>query len=56
MEQKIRITLDFELATGKVNLSEIVHRLEQLKDPLMLEVLKAILTGYDDPIVARLSL
>lgn len=55
MEQQIHITLDFELATGKVNLNEIVYRLEQLKNPLMLEILKTILTGYDDLIAARLS-
>ena len=40
MKQQIHITLDFELATGKVTLNEIVHRLEQLKNPLLLEVLK----------------
>jgi hypothetical protein len=55
MEQQIHITLDFQLATGKVNLNEIVYRLEQLKNPLMLEILKTILTGYDDLIAARLS-
>jgi hypothetical protein len=36
MEQQIHITLHFELATGKVNLNEIVYRLEQIKNPLML--------------------
>ena len=55
MNQQIHITLDFELATGKVTLNEIVYRLEQLKNPLMLEVLKAILTSYDDLIAQRLS-
>ena len=54
MEQQIHITLDFELATGKVNLNEIVYRLDQLKNPLMLEILKTILTSYDDLIAQRL--
>ena len=43
MEQQIHITLWFNLATGKVNLNEIVYRLEELKNPLMLLVLKKIL-------------
>ena len=55
MEQQIHITLDFELATGKVNLNEIVYRLDQLKNPLMLEILKTILKSYDDLIAQRLS-
>jgi hypothetical protein len=55
MEQQIHITLDFELATGKVTLNEIVYRLEQLKNPLMLEILRSILTSYDDLIAQRLS-
>ena len=55
MEQQIHITLRFDLATGKVNLNEIVHHLQQLKDPLMLRILKEILTSYDDLITERLS-
>jgi len=55
MEQQIHITLHFDLATGKVNLNEVVYRLEQLKNPLMLEILKTILTSYDDLIAQRLS-
>ena len=55
MEQQIHITLQFDLAIGKVNLNEIVYRLDQLKNPLMLEILKTILTGYDDLIADRLS-
>lgn len=47
--------LDAYLAIGKVNLNEIVYRLEQLKNPLMLEIVKTILTGYDDLIADRLS-
>jgi len=39
MEQQIHITLQFDLAIGKVNLNEIVYRLEQLKNPLMLKML-----------------
>jgi len=39
MEQQIHITLQFDLAIGKVNLNEIVYRLEQLKNPLMPKML-----------------
>ncbi len=55
MRQQIHITLSFELATGKVNLNEIVYQLKQIRDPLMLGILKQILTGYDDLISDRLS-
>ena len=55
MEQQIHITLRFNLATGKVGLNEIVYRLKQLGDPLMREILKQILIGYDDLISERLN-
>ena len=55
MEQQIHIILQFQLATGKVNLNEIVYRLQQLKDPLMLRILEQILRSYDDLISERLS-
>ena len=55
MEQEIHITLRFNLAIGKVNLNEIVYRLKELRDPLMLKILEKILTGYDDLIAERLS-
>jgi hypothetical protein len=55
MEQQIHITLCFQLATGKVNLNEIVYRLQQLRDPLMLRVLEHILRSYDDLVSERLS-
>lgn len=55
MQQQIHITLSFNLATGKVNLNEIVYRLEKLKNPLMLSILEQILTSYDDLIAQRLS-
>ena len=55
MEQQIHITLWFHLATGKVNLNEIVYRLQELKNPLMLLVLEKILRSYDDLIAERLS-
>ena len=42
MEQQIHITLWFHLATGKVNLNEIVYRLQELKNPLMQIVLEKI--------------
>jgi hypothetical protein len=55
MEQQIHITLGFHIAIGKVNLSEIVYRLQQLRDPLMLRILEHILRNYDDLISERLS-
>lgn len=55
MEQQIHITLPFELATGKVNLNEIVYRLGQLQNSLMLKILETILASYDDLIAQRLS-
>jgi len=55
MEQEIHITLRFHLATGQVNLNEIVYRLKELRDPLMLRLLREILMGYDDLISERLS-
>ena len=55
MKQEIHITLRYNLAIGKVNLNEIVYELQQLRDPLMLEILKQILRHYDDLISERLS-
>jgi len=55
MEQEIHITLRFNLATGKVNLNEIVYKLKELQNPLMLLILEVILRGYDDLISERLS-
>ena len=55
MEHQIHITLQFQLAIGKANLNEIVYRLQQLKDPLMLRILEQILRSYDDLISERLS-
>jgi len=55
MEQEIHITLRFNLATGKVNLNEIVYKLKELQNPIMLKILEQILRGYDDLILERLS-
>lgn len=55
MEQEIHITLRFNLATGKVGLNEIIYKLKELQDPLMLKILDEILRGYDDLISERLS-
>jgi hypothetical protein len=38
-----------------VSLNEIVYKLNQLRDPLMVKILEQILTGYDDLICERLS-
>jgi hypothetical protein len=55
MEQELHITLRFNLATGSVNLNEIVYRLKELRDPLMVKILEQILRSYDDLISERLS-
>ena len=55
MEQEIHITLRFTLATGQVTLNEIVYRLKELRDPLMLKILEHVLRSYDDLISERLS-
>jgi len=55
VEQEIHIILGFRLATGKVNLNEIVYRLKELRDPLMLRILEQVLMRYDDLISERLS-
>jgi hypothetical protein len=55
MEQGISITLQFKLAIGDVTLNEIVYRLKERRDDLMLQILEAILRGYDDLICERLS-
>lgn len=55
MEQQIHITVSFHLATGKVTLNEIVYRLQELREPLMLRILEHIVRSYDDLISERLS-
>jgi len=53
-EKEIHITLRFNLATGKVGLDEIVHRLKELRGSLTLKMLKQILICYDDNISEHL--
>ena len=55
MKQEITITLQYDLSIGKVNLNEIVYKLKELRDPLMLRILEEILKNYDDLISDRLS-
>ena len=55
MEQEIHITLRYDLAIGDVNLNEIVYRLNELKNLLMLRVTEKIVQDYDDIITERLS-
>jgi len=55
MEQQIHISLRYHISTGKVNLNEIVYQLQQIKDPLTLQILEQILRSYDDLISQRLS-
>ena len=39
MKRYVRITCDFDLAIRKVNLNDIVYRLKELRDSLMLRIL-----------------
>jgi hypothetical protein len=55
MEQEISIALRFKLAIGEVTINEIVYRLNELRDHLMLRILEEILKSYDDLICERLS-
>jgi len=55
MEREIHITLEYKLSTGNVNLNEIVYRLKELRDPLLIRILEQILKDYDDLIAERLS-
>jgi len=55
MEQEIHITLRYNLAIGDVNLNEIIYRLNELKNLLLLRVTEKIVQDYDDIITERLS-
>lgn len=55
MKRCVSITCDFDLAIGKVNLNEIVYKLKDIRDSLMLRMLKQILMSYDDLIMNRLT-
>ena len=55
MNRCVSITCDFDLAIGKVNLNEIVYRLNEIKGSLMLGILREILAVYDDLISERLA-
>ena len=55
MEQEIYTIVRYNLAIGDVNLNELVYRLKELRDSLMLMILKRILESYDDLIAERLS-
>jgi hypothetical protein len=55
MEQEIHITLRFNLAIGKVTLNEVIYRVKELRDLLILRIPDRILRGYDDLICERLS-
>ena len=55
MEQEIYTIVRYNLAIGDFNLNEIVYRLNELRDSLMLMILKQVLQSYDDLIAERLS-
>lgn len=56
MKHKIIITLEYEIATGKTNLNEIVYALKKVQDEIMLQTLSAIIDEYDREITTRLTL
>ena len=37
MKREITIILQYDLATGKVNLNEIVYKLKEVRDPLIVD-------------------
>jgi hypothetical protein len=47
MKQCVSITCDFDLAIGKSDFNEIVYRLKDIRDILMLRMLQQILMSYD---------
>jgi hypothetical protein len=55
IEREINITLQFKMAIGEVSLNEIVFKLKEQRNPLMLQVLEKTLMNYDDLISERLS-
>jgi len=55
MEQQIHITLQYDLAIGDVNLNEIIYRLNEIRNHLMLQITEKIIKDYDDVIAERLS-
>ena len=55
MEQEINTILRYNLAIGNVNLNEIVYRFKELRDYLILMILKRILESYDYLIAERLN-
>jgi hypothetical protein len=55
MVKNIYITLEYDIAIGKVSLNEIVYRLKEIRDELMLWILEEILRNLDDEISDRLT-
>ena len=55
MIKKMYITVQYEIAIGEVGLNEIVYRLKEIRDNLMLWILEEILRSYDEEISERLT-
>ena len=53
---EIHITLRFSLENVKVGLTEIIYKPKDPQNPLILKMLREILTGYDELISECLSL
>ena len=49
MKREITITLQYDMAIGKVNLNEIVYRFKEVRDPLMLPMRKKYYFFSADP-------
>jgi 2'-5' RNA ligase len=56
MEQEIHITLRFSLATGKAGLNEIVYKLKEVRNPLMLKILERVLCWLGSDRVKNLKI
>jgi len=55
MKSNLIIQLFFELATGQVNLNEIVYQLKEIGNQILLKMLEAILMAYQEEIVELLT-
>jgi hypothetical protein len=45
-DEKTTITLQYDLATGKVNLNERVYRLKEIREHLMLQIFEGTRTTH----------
>lgn len=51
---EVKIELGFNWEVGKLNLNEMVYRVDELKDQLLLQVVEQLIEGYQAVVVERL--